>query len=402
MLFNEKELKTLVAGKSREEILGEGGILKGLVKSLIEAAMNAELDHHLGYEKHEKRPEGTDNARNGRSIKKLKGDFGEAEISVPRDRNASFEPKIVSKGQRRWDGFDDKIISMYSRGMSTRDMQSALKEMYGVDISPTLISDVTDAVMDDVRAWQSRTLDAVYPIVYFDAIVVKVHDNKRIINKAICLALGVNTEGHKELLGMWVVENEGAKFWLSVLTELKNRGIRDIFIACVDGLSGFPDAITGVFAQTKVQLCIVHLVRNSLKYVVWKDKKELAADLAKVYRSATVAEAELNLALFGEKWNGKYPSISAMWQRHWLNIITFFDYPPEIRKVIYTTNAIESLNMTVRKVIKNKRAFPSDDSMLKLVYLALKNIEKKWTMPIRDWGLAANRFTIEFGDRFTQ
>lgn len=402
MLFNEKELKTLVAGKSREEILGEGGILKGLVKSLIEAAMNAELDHHLGYEKHEKRPEGTDNARNGRSIKKLKGDFGEAEISVPRDRNASIEPKIVSKGQRRWDGFDDKIISMYSRGMSTRDMQSALKEMYGVDISPTLISDVTDAVMDDVRAWQSRTLDAVYPIVYFDAIVVKVHDNKRIINKAICLALGVNTEGHKELLGMWVVENEGAKFWLSVLTELKNRGIRDIFIACVDGLSGFPDAITGVFAQTKVQLCIVHLVRNSLKYVVWKDKKELAADLAKVYRSATVAEAELNLALFGEKWDGKYPSISAMWQRHWLNIITFFDYPPEIRKVIYTTNAIESLNMTVRKVIKNKRAFPSDDSMLKLVYLALKNIEKKWTMPIRDWGLAANRFTIEFGDRFTQ
>lgn len=369
----------------------EVSILKGLVKSLIEAAMNAELDHHLGYEKHEKRPSSVDNARNGRSTKKVKGDFGEAEILVPRDRKASFEPKIVAKGQRRWDGFDDKIIAMYSRGMSTRDMQSALKEMYGVDVSPTLISDVTDAVMDDVRAWQSRSLDAVYPIVYFDAIVVKVHDNKRIVNKAVCLALGVNTQGHKELLGMWVVENEGAKFWLCVLTELKNRGMKDIFIACVDGLTGFPDAITGVFAQTKVQLCIVHLVRNSLKYVVWKDKKELAADLVKIYRSATVAEAELNLAEFGEKWDGKYPSISTMWQRHWLNIITFFDYPPEIRKVIYTTNAIESLNMTVRKVIKNKRAFPSDDSMLKLVYLALKNIEKKWTMPIRDWGLAANR-----------
>jgi putative transposase len=402
MLFNEKELKTLVAGKSREEILGEGGILKGLVKSLIEAAMNAELDHHLGYEKHQKRPENTDNARNGRTAKKLKGDFGETEILVPRDRDASFEPKIVTKGQRRWDGFDDKIIAMYSRGMSTRDMQSALKEMYGVDVSPTLISDVTDAVMDEVRIWQSRTLDVVYPIVYFDAIVVKVHDNKRIVNKAVCLALGVNIQGHKELLGMWVVENEGAKFWLSVLTELKNRGVRDIFIACVDGLSGFPDAITGVFSQTKVQLCIVHMVRNSLKYVVWKDKKELAADLAKIYRSATVAEAELNLAEFGEKWDGKYSSISTSWQRHWLNIITFFDYPPEIRKVIYTTNAIESLNMTVRKVIKNKRAFPSDDSMLKLMYLALKNIEKKWTMPIRDWGLAANRFSIEFGDRFTQ
>jgi putative transposase len=402
MLFNEQELKSLVAGKSREEILGEGGILKGLVKSLIEAAMNAELDHHLGYDKHEKRPSGVNNARNGRMAKTLKGDFGETEILVPRDRNASFEPKIVSKGQRRWDGFDDKIIAMYSRGMSTRDMQSALKEMYGVDISPTLISDVTDAVMDEVHAWQARTLDSVYPIVYFDGIVVKVHENKRIINKAVCLALGVNIQGHKELLGMWIVENEGAKFWLSVLTELKNRGVRDIFIACVDGLTGFPDAITGVFAQTKVQLCIVHLVRNSLKYVVWKDKKELAGDLGKVYRSATVAEAELNLASFGEKWDSKYSSISAMWHRHWLNIITFFDYPPEIRKVIYTTNAIESLNMTMRKVIKNKRAFPSDNSVLKLVYLALKNIEKKWTMPIRDWGLAANRFSIEFGDRFTQ
>lgn len=257
-------------------------------------------------------------------------------------------------------------------------------------------------MIDDARAWQSRTLDAVYPIVYFDAIVVKVHDNKRIVKKTVCLALGVNTQGYKELLGMWVVENEGAKFWLLVLTEIRNRGVRDIFIACVDGLTGFPDAITGVFPQTKVQLCIVHLVRNSLKYVVWKDKKELAADLAMIYRSATVSEVESNLLAFAEKWDKKYPIISAMWQRHWHNIITFFDYPPEIRKVIYTTNAIESLNMTIRKVIKNKRAFPSDDSMLKLMYLALKNIEKKWTMPIRDWGLAPSRFSIEFGDRFTQ
>jgi putative transposase len=322
------------------------------------------------------------------------GDFGETEIKVPRDRKATYQPQIVPKGQRRWDGFDDKIIAMYSRGMSTRDMQSALKDMYGVDVSPTLISDVTDAVMDEVHAWQARPLDAVYPIVYFDALVVKVHDNKRIVNKAICLALGVNSQGHKELLGMWIAPNEGAKFWLSVLTELKNRGVNDIFIACVDGLTGFPDAIAGVFPHSKVQLCVVHLVRNSLKYVSWKDKKELASDLREVYRATTTAEAERNLNLFS--------SISAMWRRHWLNIITFFDYPPEIRKVIYTTNAIESLNMTVRKVIKNKRAFPSDDSMLKLVYLALRNIEKKWTMPIRDWGLAANRFNIEFGDRFPQ
>jgi putative transposase len=402
VLFNENELKSLVAGKSREEILGEGGILKGLVKSLIEAAMNAELDHHLGYEKNQKRREPSDNARNGHSDKTLVGDFGETEIKVPRDRKATYQPQIVPKGQRRWDGFDDKIIAMYSRGMSTRDMQSALKDMYGVDVSPTLISDVTDAVMDEVHAWQARPLDAVYPIVYFDALVVKVHDNKRIVNKAICLALGVNSQGHKELLGMWIAPNEGAKFWLSVLTELKNRGVNDIFIACVDGLTGFPDAIAGVFPHSKVQLCVVHLVRNSLKYVSWKDKKELASDLREVYRATTTAEAERNLNLFSEKWDGKYPSISAMWRRHWLNIITFFDYPPEIRKVIYTTNAIESLNMTVRKVIKNKRAFPSDDSMLKLVYLALRNIEKKWTMPIRDWGLAANRFNIEFGDRFPQ
>lgn len=402
MLFNEKELKSLVTGKSREEILGEGGLLKGLIKGLIEAAMNAELEHHLGYEKHDKRLPHTTNARNGSSTKKLKGEFGEAEILVPRDRDSSFEPKIVAKGQRRWDGFDDKIIAMYSRGMSTRDMQSAIKEMYGVDISPTLISDVTDAVMDEVVAWQSRTLEPVYPIVYFDAIVVKVSDSKRIVNKAVCLALGVNSQGHKELLGMWVVENEGSKFWLSVLTELKNRGVNDVFIACVDGLTGFPEAISAVFPKTKVQLCIVHMVRNSLKYVVWKDKKELAADLAMIYRSATVAEAELRLAEFSEKWDAKYSSISASWRRHWHNLITFFEYPPEIRKVIYTTNAIESLNMTIRKVIKNKRSFPSESSMLKLMYLALKNIEKKWTMPIRDWGLAANRFSIEFGDRFNQ
>jgi putative transposase len=256
VLFNENELKSLVAGKSREEILGEGGILKGLVKSLIEAAMNAELDHHLGYEKNQKRREPSDNARNGHSDKTLVGDFGETEIKVPRDRKATYQPQIVPKGQRRWDGFDDKIIAMYSRGMSTRDMQSALKDMYGVDVSPTLISDVTDAVMDEVHAWQARPLDAVYPIVYFDALVVKVHDNKRIVNKAICLALGVNSQGHKELLGMWIAPNEGAKFWLSVLTELKNRGVNDIFIACVDGLTGFPDAIAGGRCQDSCRVKI--------------------------------------------------------------------------------------------------------------------------------------------------
>lgn len=402
MPFDKEELKALVAGKTKEEIIGEGGILKGLIKQIVEAAMEGEMDHHLGYKKHGRRPESSLNARNGHGTKTLKGDFGETDIAVPRDRESSFSPQIVGKGQRRWDGFDDKVIAMYSRGMSTRDMQDTLKDMYGVDVSHTLISEVTDSVMDEVRAWQTRPLDSIYPIVFFDAIVVKVHENKRIVNKAVCLALGVNSEGHKELLGMWIVANEGAKFWLNVLTELKNRGLKDIFIACVDGLTGFPDAITAVYPETKVQLCIVHMVRNSLRYVSWKDKKFLAADLRKIYKAATVDEASVCLEEFAANWDEKYPFVSAQWRRHWDNLITYFDYPKEIRKVIYTTNAIESLNMTIRKVIKNKRAFPNDDSMLKLIYLALKNIEKKWTMPIRDWALAAQRFAIEFGERWTQ
>lgn len=297
---------------------------------------------------------------------------------------------------------DNKIISLYSRGMTTRDIQEQLKDLYGVEVSASLISNVTDEVIDEVKAWQSRPLDKLYPIVYLDALVIKINQDKRIINKAFYLALGVNLEGKKELLGIWVSQNEGAKFWLNVLTELKNRGVEDILIACIDGLTGFPEAIETVYPKTQVQLCIVHMVRNSLRYVGWKDRKLVANDLRKIYTAKTIEEAELALSAFSEKWDKQFPAISKSWLMHWENITPFFAYPEEIRRVIYTTNAIESLNMSMRKVLKNKRSFPSDEAALKQLYLALKNISKKWTMPIRDWGAAMNRFIVMFDERVTR
>jgi transposase-like protein len=327
------------------------------------------------------------------------GGFGAVEIEIPRDRQDDFQPEIIKKGQTRIDGFDEKIISLYARGMSTRDIQDQLKDLYGVDVSPTLISSVTESVIEEVRAWQNRTLDKLYPIVYLDALVVKIKEDKQVVNKAIHLALGVNIDGNKELLGMWITNNEGSKFWLSVLTELKNRGLQDILIACVDGLTGFPDAIAAVYPSTKVQLCIVHMIRNSLRFVPWKDKKEVVGDLKLVYGASTLEQAEAALTEFAEKWDKKYSSISRSWLDKWENISVFFNYPEEIRRVIYTTNAIESLNMTVRKVIKNKRFFPSDDAAFKQLFLAIRNIYKRWTMPIRNWGEAMSRFIIEFGDR---
>ena len=320
-------------------------------------------------------------------------------MEIPRDRDSSFEPVIIPKGQTRFSSFGDKVISLYSRGMTTREIQGHLEDVYGVDVSPTLISTVTDAVTDEVKTWQNRPLDTVYPIVYMDAIRVKARNNGHVINKAVYLAIGINMDGVKEVLGMWVAENEGAKFWLQVVTELRNRGVQDIFIACVDGLKGFPEAIETVFPQTQVQLCIVHMVRNSLKYVSWKQRKEVAADLKTIYQAATAEQAEMELMAFEEKWDETHPSISQSWRRNWENITPFFAYSPEIRKVIYTTNAIESLNMSLRKVTKNRGSFPNDESMLKLLYLALNNIAKKWTLPIRDWKAALNRFSIVFGDR---
>jgi putative transposase len=391
--------------KNPEDLLGEVGILKQLTKALIERCLNAELDTHLQEERANSPEPETDeskpkNRRNGHSKKTIKGEFGQTEISVPRDRNSEFEPIIVPKGQTRFNGFDDKILSLYSRGLTTRDIQEQLRSLYGVEVSHALISNVTEAVETERKEWQNRSLDAVYPIVYLDALVVKVRHEGRVINKAIHLALGVNLAGHKELLGLWMTTNESSKFWLSILTELQNRGVKDIFIACVDGLTGFPEAIEAVFPQTRVQLCIVHLVRNSLSYVSYKDRKALAADLKKVYGAATEAAAEQALVEFGERWDQQYPTISKSWLNHWQRVIPFFTFPADIRKAIYTTNAIESLNMTLRKVLKNHRVFPTDEAAMKVVYLALGNISKKWTMPIRDWKAALNRFAIEFEGRF--
>lgn len=385
--------------KNPEDLLGEGGILKQLTKALVERCLEAEMKTHIEEQRAEAPPEGPKNRRNGHSKKTIKGEFGEAEIAIPRDRTSEFDPQIVKKGQTRFDGFDDKILSLYARGMSTRDIQAQLQDLYGVEVSAGLISNVTDAVEEERKQWQNRSLDSIYPIVYFDALVVKVRQDGRVINKAIHLALGVNRSGNKELLGLWMTQNESAKFWLQVLTELQNRGLKDILIACVDGLTGFPDAIEAVFPQTTVQLCIVHLVRNSLSYVSYKDRRAVAADLRLIYTSATETEAEHRLVEFADKWDKPYPTISRSWMTHWSRVIPFFAFPSEIRKAIYTTNAIESMNMTLRKVLKNHRAFPTDESAMKVIYLAIQNVSKKWTMPIRDWKPALNRFMIEFGDR---
>jgi len=398
--FDEKQLNKLVTScTGKEDIFGENGLIKSFVKAVLEKALEGEMTEHLGYEKHATEGNNTGNSRNGYSKKTVSGQFGDVNLEIPRDRKDSFEPVIIQKQQTRFDGFDDKILSLYARGMSVRDIQDQLKELYGVDVSPSLISTVTESVLEEVKAWQNRTLDVVYPIVYLDALVLKIKENKQIINKAVHLALGINVDGQKELLGMWIAKNEGAKFWLSILTELKNRGIKDIFIACVDGLVGLPEAIETVYPKAKIQQCIVHLIRNSLKFVPWKDRKAVAADLKTVYGATTEEAALQALEAFGNKWESKYPNISRSWLEKWEHISVFFAYPEEIRKIIYTTNSIESLNMTFRKVLKNKRFFPSEDAVFKQLYLALQNISRRWTKPVNDWNLAINRFMIEFGDR---
>ncbi len=385
--------------KKPEDLIGEHGLLKQLTKALVERALQAEMAEHLGHDKHETVINATGNTRNGKSRKTLKGEFGELPIEIPRDREGSFEPLIISKHQTRWAGFDDKILSLYARGMTVREIQQHLTEMYGTEVSPTLISTVTDGIMDEVKQWQSRPLDAVYPVIYLDCIHAKVRDAGSVRAKAIYLAIGINMEGHKEVLGLWIAQTEGAKFWLSVVTELKNRGVQDIFIACVDGLKGFPEAIETVYPHAIVQLCIVHMVRNSLNYVGWNKRKEVAADLRLVYSAATIDEAEQALADFEDKWNNAYSPIALSWRNNWQRIIPFFDYPPEIRRIIYTTNAIESVNMSLRKVSKSRGSFPNDEAVIKLYYLALSNIAKKWSMPLRDWKPALNRFTIQFNER---
>ncbi len=370
-----------------------------LTKITVEAALNAELDEHLGYSKHEKA--NADNNRNGYSSKTIQTEDGQFELDTPRDRNGDFEPKLVKKKQRRFTSMSDKILFLYAQGMTTREIVRTFDEMYGAECSPTLISKVTDAVIEQVVDWQARPLDAVYPIVYLDCIVLKIRQDKQVINKAVYLALGVNMEGHKELLGMWLSENEGAKFWLNVLTELQNRGVKDILIACVDGLKGFPDAIQTVYPLAQIQLCIVHMVRNSVRYVPWKDYKAVTSDLKKIYQAVTEDKALVALDDFEKHWDESYPQISRSWQAHWHNLNTLFNYPADIRKAIYTTNAIESLNSVIRKSIKKRKLFPTDDAAKKVVYLAIQEASKRWTMPIRNWKSALNRFMIEFEDRLS-
>jgi len=399
--MNKKELEAFAreAAKSIKTEKDLSDFSRMLKKITVETALNAELDDHLGYERHETST--NNNSRNGYSSKTLISEDGTFEVDVPRDREGSFEPQLVKKHQRRLTGMDDKIHCLYAKGMTTREIVAAFREMYDADVSPTLISKVTNAVLERVVEWQSRPLDAVYPIVYLDCIVVKIRQDRQVINKSVYLALGINLDGHKELLGMWLSENEGAKFWLSVLTELQNRGVKDILIACVDGLKGFPDAINAVFPDARIQLCIVHMARNSVKYVPWKDYKAVTADLKRIYQSATEEEALAALDDFAERWDNQYPQISKSWRVHWHNLNTLFDYPPDIRKAIYTTNAIESLNSVIRKAIKKRKLFPTDDSARKVIYLAIQEASKKWTMPIRNWKLALNRFMIEFEEKLT-
>lgn len=382
-----------------DDLLGDDGLLQQLTKALVERALQGELTHHLGYEKHAGSGKNTGNSRNGSTPKTIKGKRGQVEIEVPRDRQATFEPQLIKKRETRFDGFDEKIISLYARGMTTREIEAHLEEIYGVEVSPALVSAATDAVLEEVRTWQARPLEKVYPILYLDALVVKVRENGRVINKSVYLVIGVNLQGLKEVLGIWIAETEGASFWLGIITELRNRGVEDIFIACVDGLKGFPEAIESVFPRTQVQLCLVHLVRHSLSYVSYKERKEVAADLKLIYTAPTLAEGETRLLEMVEKWEKQYPVVARSWQANWARIVPMFQFTPEIRRAVYTTNAIESLNFSLRKIIKNRALFPNDEAVQKILFLALRNIAKKWTMPIPNWSAAMNQLAILFEGR---
>ena len=386
-----------LSGMTQDELFGKDGLARYLTSRLLNKVLEAEMDIHLGYKKNSNEGDNSGNSRNGYSKKTVLTQDQEVELNVPRDRNSEFEPEIVPKYAKRLPLFNDQIISLYSRGMTTRDIQAHLNEIYGVDVSPELISKVTDAVLEDVKSWRIRTLDSIYPIVYLDALSIKSRQNGKNENKALYLVLGINMEGRKEVLGFYLSENEGAKFWLGVLTDLKNRGVEDIFIACMDGLTGFPDAVRAVYPKTKVQLCIVHMVRNSTKYVSYKDLKAVCHDLKQIYTALNEEEALEALEDFGKNWNSKYPMIQRSWEAHWEDLNEFFSYTAEIRRVIYTTNAIESLNASLRKVTKNRAAFPDDEAIMKIMYLAIQKAAKKWTMPIRNWGLALNQFAILLG-----
>jgi putative transposase len=384
----------LKEGRKPEDL---NDLLKQITKAVAERAMRGEMNAHLGYEKHDPAGNNSGNSRNGVMRKTLKGDFGEVEIETPRDRNGEFEPQFIRKNQTRFTGFDDKILSMYSRGMSTRDIQGHLEEMYQVEVSPSLISEVTDGVMEDARAWQNRPLEPFYGVVFLDALYVKMRHEGRVENRAVYVAIGINLEGRKDVLGIWTSANEGAKFWLNVLTELKNRGVRDIYLVCVDGLKGFPQAIESIFPKAQVQLCIVHMVRASLNYVTWLDRKKAVMDLKPIYKAVTADEAERQLSEFEAKWP-KYPAIGRLWRDNWERVIPFFAFPEEVRKVVYTTNAVESLHMSLRKVIKTRGSFPTEDAAFKLLYLALRRVAAKWET-VQHWKHMLNYLDTVCADR---
>ncbi|ASX27424.1 transposase [Rickettsia sp. MEAM1 (Bemisia tabaci)] len=391
----EKLVSEILSQSDPSEIFGKEGIFQGIKKQIVNKILEKEMESHIGYEKHSKNEKYSDNRRNGNYEKTLIDPEGRKLIvEVPRDRDGEFEPQLIPKGVRKFEGFDDKVISLYARGMTIREIQGHLEELYATKVSSELISKVTDGILEEVTAWQNRALDNVYPIMYLDCIHVKARDNHVIINKAVYLAIGVNMEGKKELLGIWIGKNEGCKFWMQVVTELKNRGVAQIYVACVDGLKGFPEAINSIFPKTIVQLCIVHMVRNSVKYVSYKDLKAVTADLKAVYSAINEAEGLRELQNFAKKWDEKYPVIFDIWQRNWSGIAPFFSFPEDIRKAIYTTNAIESTNRQIRKIIKNKGVFPDDKSIQKIIFLALTNASKKWTMPIKNWAMALNQFAI--------
>ena len=393
-------LDELLAGyETPEDLLGDDGLFKQLKKALLERALGAELSDHLGYDKGDPAGRGTGNSRNGYSDKTVLSEDGEIDLSVPRDRNGTFEPLIVPKGERRLDGFDDRIVSLYARGMSVREIQGHLQELYGVEVSPDLISRVTDAVLEEVREWQNRPLDAVYPVVFFDALRVKIRDEGLVRNKAVYVALAITCEGDKEVLGLWIEQTEGAKFWLKVMNELHARGVGDILIAVVDGLTGFPEAIGTVFPQTTVQTCIVHLIRNSLAFVSWKDRKKIMPDIRAIYRAETAEAAAARLDEFEARWGAQYPAIAPGWRRAWEHVVPMFAFPPAIRKMIYTTNALESLHRSLRKIIKTRGSFPNDEAAIKLLFLAIRNAGVRWRRPV-EWTAAMGQFAILFDDRF--
>jgi transposase-like protein len=384
-------------GLTQDEVVGQDGLIKQLTGRILQRALEAEMTEHLGYEKNSNAGDNSGNSRNGHTEKTVLLENQSTTIEVPRDRNGTFEPIIVPKHEKRVPLFNDQIISMYSFGMSDRDIKKHLEKVYNVEVSPDLISRVTNAVLDEVKEWQNRPLDKSYAIVYLDALRVKGKVDGKSCLKSVYTVLGVNFEGQKEVLGLWIAENEGAKFWMGVLTELKNRGVQDILIACMDGLTGFPEAVRSVYPDTRVQLCIVHMVRNSTKFISYKDLKKVCADLKSVYSANSEAAGRDALEEFGKTWNEKYPMIYKSWDHHWENLCEFYKYPFEIRRAIYTTNAVESLNYQLRKVTKNRLLFPTDDAIFKILYLAIRNASEKWTMPIKNWGQALNQFAIEFG-----